>query len=330
MTAKNNLRLYDNTRISDYRRCPRYYFFRHVRHWSPPGASIPLIFGGAWHDAMDKVWPYAKAGTDYMEVVDRAYDAFVHKWVGEGMPHPSEIDMEMAKALSPRLPSIAKEMLYAYVHSRGKTIKEFDLLEVERPFAVPLDPDDDTLFYVGRIDKVVMDSKTIRGIEHKTTTSSKMNSTKEPRIRGMYLESYSPNSQVDGYAYALHLLYPNAQSVDVWVDAALVHKSGDDFQYVPVSRTMQQLDSWLWDTRRWIANIEADIQRYALAEPSDPYMAAFPKNTNACFDFNTACPFLELCKSRPNPKTWDQPPGEYIKKEWDPLSHIGGIPRELD
>lgn len=52
----SNLRLYDNTRLSDYKRCPRFFFFRHVMHWVSTGERrLPLIFGGAWHTEMDRL-----------------------------------------------------------------------------------------------------------------------------------------------------------------------------------------------------------------------------------------------------------------------------------
>ncbi len=324
-----NLQLYDNTRISDARRCLRFFFFRHVMHWKVAGSlETALAFGGGWHAAMDVLWRGVADGLSRREVLDRAYEAFVAYWVEANMPHPDEIDMELAKRLSPRTPLIARERLDAYMEKRGRTIREVEILEIERPFAVPLDPNDDRLFYVGRIDKIIKPKSTrVRGIEHKTTTSMRLSGS-DQKISGDYLNSYSPNSQVDGYAYAMHLMFPEYR-VDVWVDAALVHKVGEDFQFIPVERQMDQLDSWLSDTRWWIDLIEREKNRLAQMDgPEEKHMVSFPKNTNSCFDFNRPCPYLDLCKARANPLTYPNPPAGYKIEKWDPLEHLG-TPKEL-
>jgi hypothetical protein len=323
------LRLYDNTRISDFRRCPRYFYFRHERNWTTPGASAPLIFGSAWHDAMDYVWPMIhthKYGAH--DIVEKAHAAFMRRWKKDGMP--TDIDIELSKELSPRLPAVAKEMLISYVHKRTESILGMELIETERRFAVPLSLSDPTVFYVGRIDKVVRpDNRSIRGIEHKTTTASKIGPDKEPRINGKFLETFSPNSQVDGYDFTLNMLYPTAENIDIWVDAALVHGRGEDFKFIPVDRTMDQLNAWVWETTYWIQQIEFNRQLALQSNAGDPFMRAFAKDTGRCFDFNTTCPFLPLCKSRPNPMTWDDAPQPYVVRKWDPLDHIGGTPDEL-
>lgn len=328
------LRLYDNTRIQEFRRCPRFFFFRHILHWKLSSVSeLALIFGGGWHAAMDVMWTEIAEGINEHQATQDSWEAFCEHWVKNGMDEPGEIDMERSKELAPRTPMIAREMLGAYYDRRVQAIREVEILEVERSFAVPLSPHDPTLFYVGRIDKVVRPRKgAVRGIEHKTTTAMRLSyrpgsKTGEQRIAGPFLDSFSPNSQVDGYAYALHLLYPNDRS-DIWVDAALVHAKGEDFQFIPVERRMSQLDSWLYDTHRWIEQIETEKQRLADVKPSDPFMAAFPKNTNSCFDFNRPCPFLDLCKARPNPMSYGEAPPGYKVEIWNPLEHLG-TPKEL-
>ena len=318
------MKLYDNTRLSDYKRCPRFFYYRHVRDWSPDGKRAPLVFGGAWHSAMEVVWAgmTPPAIMPSKETLARAaYAAFVKYWVEEGMPPPDEIDYETEKEYSPRTPAQGLEMIVAYIDYRCRNRDDFELLAVERPFAVPLDDKDPTLFYVGKIDKIVKRRGKILGIEHKTTTAYKKD--KHTPFRGTFIDSFSPNAQVDGYLYAMHLMFPDRVG-GVWVDAALVHKNEEGFMFIPVERQLQHLDSWLWETRNWIARIEEDKDRAAISKASDTYMTAFPKNTNSCWDFNSACPYLGLCKAWPNPR--DRPiPAGYTAKHWDPLDHLPPI-----
>lgn len=313
------MRLYDNTRLSDYKRCPKFYYYRHVRHWAPERKSMPLIFGGAWHAAMDVVWPGLIAKMPEQALVEEGWRAFLRYWTAEGMP--PELSLEQEQEYSPRTPGNAYEKLVGYVAARKRIAGDYEILHIERPFAVPLDPDDDSLFYVGKIDKIVQLTHTdrVRGIEHKTTTAY----SKASKFRSSFTDSFSPNSQVDGYLYALHLMYPG-KVAGVWVDAALVHKTDEGFMFIPVERQIDHLDSWLFDVHRWIAAIEADKVALGAVQPTDKYMAAFPKNTNSCWDFSVSCPYLDLCKAWPNPVGKPTPP-EYVDTVWDPLKEIPNL-----
>lgn len=319
------LRLYDNTRLEAFRRCPRYYFYRHVMHWRLDNHNAPLAFGGSWHAAMDAIWDCISRGKAEKESVETAIQGFLSHWRSLGMPDEDLLDDEEKDFLKPRLPSTAIEMLWEYYSKRYKFIQRAEVLDIEHSFAVPLSADDPTLFYVGRIDKFIKpDPNRIRGIEHKTTTAV----GKGYKIKGLFRESFSPNSQVDGYLYTLRLL-TDLPYVDVWVDAALVNSNGQDFTFIPVDRVGNMLDSWLFTTHWWIGKIEEEMIALQQDSGNDPYMRAFPQDTRSCFDFNTACPYLGLCKSRANPLAFgDEVPRGYTRDKWDPLDHVG-TPKEL-
>lgn len=320
------LRLYDNTMLSDFKRCPRYFYYRYELGWRRSGVSPALAFGGAWHEAMQVVWASLREATrtkTTKELAKEAHDAFCAYWVQEGMPSPSEMTYEMELELSPRTPGRAYEMLLAYIEQRSKLSHEFEILSIEKAFAVPLDPQDDSLFYIGLIDKIVKRHGKILGIEHKTSSAYKKNGP----FRGGFIDSFSPNSQVDGYLYALHLLFPG-QVGGVWVDAALVHKQEEGFLFIPVERRLEHLDSWLWEVRWWIGQVEWEKGSLKETNPTDRILTAFPKNTNSCWDFQQACPYLELCKSWSNP-LGRPPPLGYEVSFWNPLKHVKGLPLEV-
>lgn len=322
-------RLYDNTRLSDYKRCPRYFFYRHVLSWVPKGTRLPLIFGGSWHRALEVVWANIGRIDKREELVKAAFAAFVEEWTNAGLPYP--LTYEQEKEFSPRTPMKAYDMIIAYISDRAERFRDFRILAIEQPFIVPLDPLDPTLFYVGKIDKIVeYNAGKVIGIEHKTTTAY----AKNGGFRGIFLDSFSPNSQVDGYQYALHMLYPE-RAGGVWVDAALVHRENEAFQFIPVEKQLKYLDSWLWDTRDWIRRVESDLRCYVIAdremEGDDPpdYMMAFPKNTNSCWDFMSACPYHDPCKAWANPLN-RQMPDEYVHEPWDPLDQVKGLKELLN
>jgi hypothetical protein len=319
-------RYYDNTRVSEFRTCHRKYFYRHKMDWVSVGFSTPLLFGSAWHAAMDTIWEIGSdrdnaqnLGTE--DWARRGYEAFMEEWVKGGGPEIDDIDEEWMRKLGFRNPMVALEMLYGYVDERRSLFQRdsFELISIEQPFAVPLDPNDDTLFYVGRFDKIFRVKEGIIIGEHKTTSLY----SKAATFRAMFVDSFSPNSQVDGYLHAARVLYGD-EVKSCWIDAALVHKTEHEgFKFIPVERQFKQLDAWLWETRAWIDEIEAN---QALLEDSDisdmSYMPAFAKNTSSCQDFARNCPYMDLCKMWPNPAGRGLPDG-FISEHWSPFERLG-------
>ena len=326
-----HVRIYDNSMLSDFKRCPRFFYYRHELGWAPDRKAAALVFGTAWHAAMETVWGYFTAAQkgqklNKVQIATDAHGTFCAVWAQEGMPPASEWSYDLEEEFKPRTPGRALEMLLAYVDTRMKVLHEMEVVSMERPFAVPLDPTDDSLFYVGKIDKIVKRHSKLVGIEHKTSSQY----SKTGVFRSAFVDSFSPNAQVDGYLYALHLMFPGKVG-GVWVDASLVHREVEGFLFIPVERRLDQLESWLWEVRWWINQVEG--QRSALAEVAehDKVMRSFPKNTNSCNDFNTPCQYIELCKSWTNPLGKPLPLG-YKVERWSPLAHIKGLsdPRSVN
>lgn len=321
------MRFFDNSRVSDCKRCPRYFYLRHDRdlvreHDFGGVAKAPaLVFGSCWHDAMDAVWQalWDDQNLDNQDVVAEGYKAFLNRWLEEGMLHPDEMAIEESERLNPRLPSVAYEMLYAYAEQRGSLLRnpDFELLAVEQPFAVPLDPEDPDLFYVGRLDKVFSLRDEIFVGEHKTSSMYRVGGP----FRNSFLDSFSPNSQVDGYIYAAHSLFGDNVK-GVWVDAALVHKNvHDGFQIIPVERNIAQIDAWLWEARYWISWIEHNRDALTECTEGDKFLSAFPKNTSACMDYG-GCQFADICKGHANPYFADGPPPGFRQEHWSPFEEL--------
>lgn len=313
------LRLFSNSSLADYKDCPRLFYYKYILEWKPQMRALPLIFGGAWHRAQDRIWAGFAVGLDNERIIREAYTAFCQEWVAGGLPAPEEFNLRVVEDYGARNPMQAHEMIVGYVHKRRGLwdAGDIELIDIERPFAVPLDPEDEKLFYVGKIDKVLKRRRKVLGIEHKTTAAYR----KEGGFKGTYLDGYHLNSQVDGYLYALHMEYPNDEVDGVWVDAALVHRSQEEFKFIPIEKQMVALDQWLGETRSWVASIEADIAA-AQDYPSQlPYMTPFRRRTENCIRYEGKCPFFDICMTTPNPIGLEIPRG-FSKEPWDPLEHL--------
>jgi hypothetical protein len=164
-------------------------------------------------------------------------------------------------------------------------------------------------------------------VTHNTTTAYR----KDGYFRADFLDSFSPNSQVDGYQYAAGPLYAGKLR-SIWIDAALVHKTvHDGFKFIPIDRGDSSLDMWLWETHHWIDQIE--MNKAALAEEertSGNYMAAFPRDTSSCF----GCAFRHPCIALPNPAKQLTPPMGFKVERWSPFDMVAlekiGFTREDD
>lgn len=303
--------MYDNTRLSEYKRCPRKYYYRHVLNWVPEGKTPPaLVFGSCWHAAMDVLWDLATQGKDPQHIVEMSMGAFMSEWESYGYPMDDSAFGTSYEALEPRTPMNAEQMLYNYLSARAPLLESVELVSVERPFVVPLSPDLTTL-YIGKLDKVVKYEGNHAGIEHKTTS----NYRKASGVNPAYMDSFSPNSQIDGYLHAGKMLYGNDFKV-IYADAALVHKHvHDGFALQPVRKQTASLGEWLSDTTYWISRIEQSAET-----------GIYPKNTNSCYDFNSACSYADLCRGLGFDNIKDRAvngpmPGFNIE-EWNPVEEL--------
>ena len=317
-----SLKLYDNSRMSDHFLCNRYYYWRHIRHLRAVGKQAALDFGSAWHDAMDVVWRgvHDASHLDDADLATVAHDAFMQTWTARGHPDMDEMSEEDARFVyKARNPDTAYFLLLNYIRKRRSFIEEVKLLEVEQPFAVPVDTEDTETFYVGRVDKRVEWNNRVWFIEHKTTSWG----TAKSGVNGVYIESYSPNSQIDGYLHAGHMLYGD-KFKGVLVDIALVlNNHYEHFVFHPVERSINNLDAWLWELKREIQLEQLNRRELEKISKNDPFMASFPKCTKNCIQFMRPCQFMDICKSIENPqKEPDRVPMGYKVDKWSPFNEI--------
>lgn len=313
------IELYDNTRVSSHRSCNRQFYWRHVRHVVGDTIEPPLVFGACWHAAMDVVWPAVKQFKNLTdeEIRDLGYQAFLDEWSSKyNLPHPDDMDEGLRARFSFRTPNTAFFMLEHYVKRRRQFIEGVEILNIEKPFAVPIDENDPNTLYVGRRDKDIVWEGRVWAVEHKTTSWGSKNGI-SPNVLG----SYSPNSQVDGYIHSLKMEY-GRRAKGCLVDVALVKQGAyDQFNFVPVDRVTANLDAWLWELRKQIELIR--LNKRDLERALDmTYMAAFEKNTNSCIQFMRPCPYLDLCKAIPNPERMPQTPQGYVEQKWSPFDEI--------
>lgn len=304
------MKFYDNSRIKDYRTCPRYYYYRHIRGWTKP-AGPALSAGLGWHAGQDFIWANIK-GADARDLAEVATEIWIQTM------NESGIDVESTTYVMnepKRTAGVFKEMFLNYIQQRRAFIEEVDIISIERPFAVPLGLST-KVFYIGRVDKEFRRDGRVIVLDHKTTSAYAKNGP----FRQSFLESFSPDSQIDGYSYAAYIQY-GKEFKAVYVDAALVHKTvHDGFKLIPVERAYNSLDNWLYDTERWVNLIEQDKLLLSHCKDTDPFLKAFSKKApESCIQYNHPCIYKDICRFHDNPMQLEEPPEGFVEDHWNPF-----------
>lgn len=291
------MRLYSNSQVSTYESCNRKHLFSYILGLKGDSIAPAPTFGKAWHKAMDVVWREICHGdrNDHPNLVRTAFEAWQDEWTSEGFPGLLDITDDQEEELKARTPFTALGMIEEYIPIRKDFLEDIKLISVEQPFLVPLSKDED-LWYCGVLDKVIKYRGRVYIVDHKTTSAYKI----KGGFKASFTESFSPDTQIDGYAYAGRMLWGD-EFKGIFVDGALVHKKvHDKYCLLPIERQTAQIDSWLWETLDKIQRIEKDKRRAQVYQPVD-YLPASIKNTLSCWSFNTPCTYTDLCKAWANP-----------------------------
>jgi hypothetical protein len=301
-------RFFDNSTLDSMRVCPRRFYYSKIRKWKQDRESVHLVFGSAWHASMDYLWQHPSAS------LEKVFEEFTKIWDASDFAETDLFDT------FPKTPARAKDMLKAYIDRyRSWLENNIEVVAIEKSFIVPLSESHQNLFYIGKWDKLYKEGRFYHISDHKTTSS----------FSTSWLNSWSPNGQVDGYLYAGHMEYGDLFK-SVMIDGALVQKTSIDFRRVPVERQIDMLDQWKWEVLDLIEQIQyyEDMLRAIRADNKDgAFLQAFPKCTTSCTSYYGSCPYLDLCKYVPNPETYkgDDLPNGFIKDTWQAF-HIDETP----
>ncbi len=278
----------DNMVLSMYRTCPRKCYYRAELGIVPAeGTSTPLSFGIAIHLGIE-LW---LAGHDEHQAVAEALKYY------EPLCPVSETKRTIGK-----LQDLLEYYFQYYTNDGFQVIHVLDPLNpgtmkpaVETGFGIPLFTRDDGLvvMYSGRQDAIGtwrQRSGKVYGKDIKTTSSP-----------GMFLAN--PNSQFTGYIWAGQQLIPGY--VGMIIDMIGVFKTkpqklrsggfaagkglSDIFFRYETTREQWEVNEWVTETTNLIKSMwkSRKIQQWS-------------KNPDACMNYNSPCPYLELCNLVPS------------------------------
>ena len=293
MTPFNNI--LDNSMISDYRLCPRYFQYRHIEYLTltDDAANFKTGYGTAIHAALEVWYSGIKDGIDPSDadLKEKSFDAFKESWNRyEGL------DETFLRTMTRGLKIV---MLYM---NKFKS-ENFKVLHTEIGGAFELDD----FIIIFKSDMVVEDeSGDILVFETKTSA-----------YRNYLI--VRPNSQIDTYISGIRAIkglpvkgailnqiyFRKGKKNETIVDTT-------EFVREQTNREDAELDEWREDTLYWANNIRRSCDSNH-----------FAKNPNSCTAYG-GCMFLQLCKVN-NPSVRDSMKRDGYKVEkWEPWKGARG------
>jgi len=286
----------DPSKIKTFKQCPRQFFYEHVLGWRSKEPNLHLVFGEAWHQALEHLFNNGMSSNKIAE----AYEIF-RKAFHDEIPENQE-DMD-----HPKNSGRAVEALTSYALKWERDFGNIEVLETEVAGTVPIS-DDRTIHF--RLDNIIKRKDgNYASIDHKTGG----------RLSQWWIEGWYLSTQMRAYTHVLYCMYPYDQVYGVTVSGTFFLKREIKHHRVDVRPTKDSMEDWIWEINDLFDQIEWEFARLAESKEEDKVMMAFPKNESACFDYGRKCPFHDMCCAWPNPiRNVDRIPYEMEVNHWDP------------
>jgi hypothetical protein len=301
---------WDSTSLGLFKTCPRKYYYSMIEEWAGRGLSVHLIYGQWYHSALELYDKDRAAGKDHEDALRhvvrllldwtwvRPTDASDPSIPPEG--HPWSMDHNTKTREN--LVRTVVWYLEQFRDDPAKTvILDGGVPAVELSFR--LDAGDD-LVLCGHLDRLVDFGGQKFVMDHKTASTT---------ISNYYFDQYKPSNQMTLYTLAAQIIYKEPVA-GVIISAAQIAVGFSRFARGITYRTPAELDEYLRNTRRWVADAHRmGEESVTLPDPAE----AFPMNDTSCHDFG-GCPFRSVCSVDPGIRP-EVLKANYEKREWNPL-----------
>jgi len=298
---------WDSVSLGALMKCARFYQLSIVEGWEPRAKSADLQFGLWLHGARERFYHFRASGESFesaqalalLWLFEETFDRELSRpWFSD---HPEKNRFTLIRTFVWYTEHWRNDPLETVILSNGKPAVElsfkFDTgYKYENAdWSISSQP----ILYCGHIDRLV-DFNDTRFVSDLKSTKS----TLSPN----YFSGFSPDAQLDGYAYAAKIVF-GIETSGILLDAAQVVQTFSDFHRHPVPRDNAQLFEWHEDLGWWFSQ----AREHALA-------SHWPMNKKACF----LCHFRKVCAMTPGAREqWLK--ADFVKRQWNPLEARGDI-----
>jgi hypothetical protein len=257
--------------LQDWRRCQQFWAWRYVTGLSPMHESPTLMYGIAIHKALEGWYRAVDRGQpphERIEVAVRDFRDCMYLFKDQYVKGDWYQD-DIAKGLL-----TLEEYALRYSNEFWKVLRVGGELAIEMSESCSL-PSGNR--FTGRIDLVVQnpDGK-IFIMDHKTTGWALANVTKTLQV----------SHQANGYLWLWNENHPDLQASAVVFNVLRNYKGSTDFKQIPVYKSERDIERFKQDTDKCLSDIVREVSS------PNPH---FQMDTDACYKYNRACPFMDLC-----------------------------------
>lgn len=290
----------DASSLTEFKICPRRYFYSMVMGRQPQAESIHLTFGTLLHSAVEKYHFLKFKGCNHAEALRSTVKwLMIMTWDKEhNRPWTSNDNYKNRYTLV----RTVVWYLDQYEHDELVTAIIGGRPAVELPFVMDSGYTAFTgedFHLVGKLDRIVIFQHDYYVSDIKTTKST---------IGDYYFSRYTPDNQVTVYSIAGSNILQN-KIEGLIIDAAQIAVSFSAFKRGLVERSEAYILEWQEELGDWL------MQLNSCAENN-----RWPRNDAAC-NLYGGCPFRPVC-SQKNPMSAQKVlDGTYRDRMWDPLKN---------
>lgn len=292
----------DATKLETFLECPRRFFYKYVLGWEPEFTNHDLVFGQAWHIAMEYLLLNGYGSEQVMEA-HRLFSNHYEKYF------PIEVQSE----LEPKTSSNALLALTYYCARYGVEDSLFTVLYTE--IAGSITVLNGRIIYF-RMDTVIDDPQHgICSLEHKTAKS----------LERTFQDKWLLHNQPNLYTHVLYCMFPVDSVHGVIINGTALYKQGPrtkkppaEFLRVPCRRTPEMMNVWIHNLDRWLDDLYNEYDLLMSTKDSDDFMSAFKQNTTNCTQY-WGCRYKDFCVGWANPVQYcNDVPSGFVKRYWNP------------
>lgn len=292
------LQLYiDSSSLTEFKVCPRRYYYSIVMGRQPNAESIHLTFGILLHKSIELYHKARPTMPHYLALKESVKWAMEATWDNSvNKPWDSDDRYKNRFTLIRTLVWYLDE--YEHEAIATATLKD-GRIAVEVPFTIDsgyTSPTGEDFRLCGTLDRIVLFNNKFYVLDVKTTKNT---------IGPYYFDKYSPDNQVTVYSLAGSVIFH--EPIDgIIIDACQVIIEKSAFKREFIDRSEAQIAEWQEELGYWLMNLSQ------CAETNK-----WPKNDSAC-DRYGGCPFRRVC-SQSNPAAASRVlEGAFRERTWDP------------
>lgn len=292
------LQLYiDSSSLTEFKVCPRKYYYSIVLGRQPQADSIHLTFGILLHKAVELYHKARVTEPHYTALRSAVKWAMESTWDKErNKPWDSDDRyknrLTLIRTLVWYLDQYERDGLVTSTMSDGRVAVEIPF-NFDSGYTASTGED---FVICGTLDRIVLYGDRYYVMDLKTTKST---------IGPYYFKKYSPDNQVTIYSIAGSMMFH--QPIEgLVIDACQVAIEKSAFERGFIDRSVHQRDEWQRNLGYWLNNINN------CAESGN-----WPQNDSAC-DRYGGCPFRPVCSQSNATAQSTMLEGAYRDRVWDP------------